>query len=173
MQQNNIFGGLAGPSGSSPSPSIVPSIFRSAGRQAALQSGGDDDDMEPRILGTRKESKLSKAHVFMERIAPGDDGFMHDRKLNADLGNLHTDTKAMFYKLRCPRAAPDHRLGLIDVHHDHMMGNLTYSDKRLGRIRPPTTAEQLEALIRKIGLFAHLAHVDVELDIKITKMLVI
>ncbi|GAA5973313.1 hypothetical protein JCM21900_001272, partial [Sporobolomyces salmonicolor] len=167
----SIFGGLVGtPSGSSPSPSIVPSIFLSTGRQAALQGGDDDDDMQPRILGTGQESKLSKAHVFMERIAPGDDAFMHDRTFKADLTKLHTDAKALFHN---PRAASDRRLGLIDIHHDHSLGKLAYSGKRLGQIRPPTTAEQLEALIRRIGVFAHLAHVDVELDIKITKMLVI
>ncbi|GAA5943356.1 hypothetical protein JCM1841_002570, partial [Sporobolomyces salmonicolor] len=159
----SVFGGLVGPPpppGSSPSPSIVPSIFRSTGHQAALQGGDDDDDddgMQSRILGTGQESKLSKAHVFMERIAPGDDGFMHDWKFNADLTKSHTDAKALFHN---PRAAPDRRLGLIDNHHDHTLGKLTYSDKRLGRIRPPTAAEQLEALIRRIGLFAHLAHVD-------------
>ncbi|GAA5984065.1 hypothetical protein JCM11641_005586 [Rhodosporidiobolus odoratus] len=160
---------LPGAGSSKPSPpkdSLAPTVFK------YLKAAGVGPEKGSRLLGMRTVKKRTEAHIEMDRDYNGKDGYRHHRHLDATLGNDHVDSKALFYN---PKADLEHKLALLDVHHDHKFGSLKLTDKRLNRLPPPQptlpihiTPEMLAGLLAKAGIGKDLSKVAINIEIHAT-----
>ncbi|BGP12796.1 hypothetical protein JCM10213_008057 [Rhodosporidiobolus nylandii] len=129
-----------------------------------LPQAGVSPDNGSRLLAVKKEKQLQMAHVEMDRHYAGNDGYEHDRHLNATLGNVHQDVKALFLN---PKADARHKLAMLEMHHDHKFGQLKLEDKRLGKLptSPPTTPEALAGLLAQLGIGEEVKKVTLKIAI--------
>ncbi|BGP44864.1 hypothetical protein JCM10450v2_000679 [Rhodotorula kratochvilovae] len=106
--------------------------------QAMMRANGIAPDAKP--LASRKTSQMRMAHIEMERYGPGADGAMHRKRLNATSVGVHNDIKNLFQ-------TAEHKLALVDIHHDHKAGSLQYRDERL----PPSSSTTTPSVFRTPG----------------------